>query len=63
MAYSPRISDLQGANKFWCRYGITIREENGIYCASLKGGGRLQAKTLTKLWEELGDLYVRVPAT
>lgn len=62
MAFQPRISTLDGANMFWQRYGISIREEDGIYYATLKGGGSLHAGTLTKMWEKLGDLYVRVPA-
>ena len=61
MAFQPRISTLDGANKFWQRYGISIREDDGIYYATIKGDGNLHAKTLTKMWEKLGDLYVQVP--
>ncbi len=63
MAFQPRISTLDGANRFWKRYGITIREEDGLYCATIEGSDSLEAKTLTKMWEKLGDLYVQVPLT
>jgi len=36
MAFQPRISTLDGANKFWQRYGISIREDDGIYQIDLK---------------------------
>lgn len=61
MAFQSRISTLDGANQFWERYGITIHENEGIYYATISGGGSLHSKTLTKMWEKLGDLYVRVP--
>ena len=64
MTFSPRISTLDGANQFWKRYGVRIEHdaELNIYCATFlhDNAEPRKAKTLTKLWFELGDLLIKV---
>ena len=62
MPFQPRISTLEGAHKFWSRYGIEITHDDAldIYCAQFKDAQSKpkQAKTLTQLWYDLGDALI-----
>lgn len=64
MAFSPRISTLNGANQFWKRYGVHIEhdDELDIYRATFLhvNAEPRQAKTLTKLWFALGDFLIKI---
>ena len=65
MPSPTRISTLEGANKFWQRYGIEITHDDnlGIYCAQFKAAPAQpkQARTLTQLWYDLGDALIAKP--
>lgn len=62
MSLNPQISDLQGAHKFWIRYGITIQKgATGGYVAIFPDDRTLQAPTLNSLWVTLGDALIKQP--